>query len=111
MSWIQPSTYGMKEPLGRQKGTCESAQEGALGSRSCRPFSVTWCPVCEEGQQGMRPQQIRAARERTTRGIYCGSVVKKPPAKQEMWLLSLGLEDPLEKEMATHSSILARESP
>ena len=28
---------------------------------------------------------------------------------QEMWVQSLGLEDPLEKEMATHSSILAWE--
>ena len=26
---------------------------------------------------------------------------------QEMWVLSLGQKDPLEKEMATHSSILA----
>ena len=26
---------------------------------------------------------------------------------QEMWVLSLGGEDPLEKEMGTHSSILA----
>ena len=30
---------------------------------------------------------------------------------QEMWVLSLGWEDPLEKEMATHSSILAWKIP
>ena len=30
---------------------------------------------------------------------------------QEMWVQSLGREDPLEKEMATHSSILAWENP
>ena len=30
---------------------------------------------------------------------------------QEMWVLSLGQEDPLEKEMATHSSILAWRIP
>ena len=36
-------------------------------------------------------------------------MVMNPPAKQEMWVQSLGQEDPLEKEMATHSSILARE--
>ena len=30
---------------------------------------------------------------------------------QEMWVSSLGWEDPLEKEMATHSSILAWEIP
>ena len=32
--------------------------------------------------------------------------VKNPPAMQETWVWSLGQEDPLEKEMATHSSIL-----
>ena len=36
-----------------------------------------------------------------------GSVVKNPPAMQEMEVQSLGWEDTLEKEMATHSSILA----
>ena len=34
-------------------------------------------------------------------------MVKDLPAKQEMQVQSLGWEDPLEKEMATHSSILA----
>ena len=36
-----------------------------------------------------------------------GSVVKNIPAKQETWVLSLDWEDFLEKEMATHCSILA----
>ena len=40
-----------------------------------------------------------------------GSAVKNLPAMQEMWVPSLGGEDPLEKEMATHSSILAWEIP
>ena len=40
-----------------------------------------------------------------------GSVVKNQPAKQEMWVPSLGQEDALEKEMATHSSILAWRIP
>ena len=34
-------------------------------------------------------------------------MVKNSPAVQEMQVRSLGQEDPLEKEMATHSSILA----
>ena len=34
-------------------------------------------------------------------------MVKNLPAKQETKVPSLGQEDPLEKEMATHSSILA----
>jgi len=36
-------------------------------------------------------------------------MVKNLPDKQEMWVQSLGQEDPLGKEMATHSSILAGE--
>ena len=39
------------------------------------------------------------------------SVVKNPPAVQEMQVPVLGGEDPLEEEMATHSSILAWEIP
>ena len=38
-------------------------------------------------------------------------LVKNPPAMQEIWVQSLGWEDPLEKGMATHSSILAWEIP
>ena len=38
-------------------------------------------------------------------------MVNNPPAIQETWVRSLGQEDPLEKEMATHSSILAKRIP
>ena len=38
-------------------------------------------------------------------------MVKNLPALQETQVLSLGREDPLEKEVATHSSILAWEIP
>ena len=37
--------------------------------------------------------------------------VKNLPAMQEIWVLSLGQEDPLEKEMATHSTVLAWKTP
>ena len=37
--------------------------------------------------------------------------LKRLPAMQETWVQSLGREDPLEKEMATHSSILAWRIP
>ena len=56
-----------------------------------------------------------------TQGFWCrvercrsfprGSAVKNPPAMNEMWAWSLGQEDPLEKEMATHSSTLAWRIP
>ena len=38
-------------------------------------------------------------------------MVKNLPAVQETMVLSLGQEDPLEKEMATHSSVLAWRIP
>ena len=38
-------------------------------------------------------------------------MAKDPSAMQETWVRSLGGEDPLEKEMATHSSILAWRIP
>ena len=38
-------------------------------------------------------------------------MIKNPPAKQETLVRSLGREDRLKKEMATHSSILAWEIP
>ena len=38
-------------------------------------------------------------------------LVKNLPAMQETWIRSLGWEDPLEKEMATHSSTLTWKIP
>ena len=38
-------------------------------------------------------------------------MVKRLPAMLETWVQFLGREDPLEKEMATHSSILAWKIP
>ena len=40
-----------------------------------------------------------------------GLTVKRLPTMWEIWVLSLGREDPLEKEMATHSSTLAWKNP
>ena len=47
----------------------------------------------------------------TNRGFPGGSVVKILPAKQKLWVQSLGQKGPLEKEVATHSSILTWEVP
>ena len=44
-------------------------------------------------------------------GFPGGSVVKNHPTTQEMWVQSLDWEDPLEEEMATHSSVLSWEIP
>ena len=44
-------------------------------------------------------------------GLTCWLSGKIPPAKQEMWVQSLGWEDSLEKEMATLSGILVWKIP
>ena len=43
--------------------------------------------------------------------ILVAQVVKNMPAMQETWVRSLDWEDPLEKRMAPHSSILAWKVP
>ena len=44
-------------------------------------------------------------------GFPSGSAVKNMPAKQQTWVQSLSKEDPLEKDMPTHSSSLPWEIP
>ena len=44
-------------------------------------------------------------------GSLVAQTVKNLPAVQEAWVQSLGQENPLEKEMATHSSILTWRIP
>ena len=45
------------------------------------------------------------------RSSLVAQTVKRLPVMQEIWVWSLGQEDPLEREMATHSSILAWRIP
>ena len=59
-------------------------------------------------------QETRIERDTCTPMFIASLVaqmIKNLPAVQETWLQSLGLEDPLEKGMATHSSILAWRIP
>ena len=55
------------------------------------------CHHCQEAQNW----------EPATTSPQVAEMVKNLPAMQEMWVQSLGWEDPLEKGMATHFSILA----
>ena len=65
--------------------------------------------VCVEGgTQGFRLLRLRLVNYLGSPG---GSLVKNPPVMQETQVQSLGWKDPLEKEMATHSSILAWRIP
>ena len=47
----------------------------------------------------------------TDYNMVLAQMVKNPPAMQETWVRSMSWEDPLEKEMATHFSILAWSIP
>ena len=51
--------------------------------------------------------QLAGMRWELKRAFLVTRTVKHLPAMQETWVRSLGWEDPLEKEMATHSSTLA----
>ena len=48
---------------------------------------------------------------KVSRASLVAQLVKNPPATQEIWVRSLGWEDPLEKGKATHSSILSWRIP
>ena len=58
---------------------------------------------------------LSSSSHKDTRGFPGGSAVKTLPATaqetQVTWVQSLGWEDPLEEEMASHSSILAWRTP
>ena len=45
------------------------------------------------------------------RASLVAQIVRNPPEMKETWVQSLGWEDPLEEEMAIHSSILAWRIP
>ena len=68
---------------------------------------------CNRGDPGSIPGLGRSAGEGTGYPLQSSwaslavQLVKSPPAMRETWVPSLGWEDPLEKGMATHSSILA----
>ena len=56
------------------------------------------------------PDDVRM-RLTVTWALPVAQMVKNPPAMRETWIQSLGWEEPLEKGMATHSSILAWRIP
>ena len=68
--------------------------------------------ACNAGDPGSLPgsgkfaERIRYPLQYSWASLVA-QLVKNQPAMQETWVRSLGWEDPLEKEMATHSSILA----
>ena len=56
-------------------------------------------------------QDSEAGNSRTARASLVAQMVDSPPPNAESWVRSLGWEDPLEKDMETHSSIRAWRIP
>ena len=81
-----------------------------MGNRgeSSSVFSGSW--LVSLGLWGERGTNI-SRRYRASWASLVAQTVKNLPAMQETSVPSLGWEDPLEKGMATHSSILAWEIP
>ena len=69
--------------------------------------------TCNAGDPGSIPGSGRSAGEglgyplQYSWASLVAQLVKNPPAMRETWVRSLGWEDPLKKEKATHSNILA----
>ena len=73
--------------------------------------------ACNAGHPGSIPGSGRSAGEgigyplQYSLASLVVQLVKNPPALQEIWVRSLGWEDPLEKGKATHSTLLAWRIP
>ena len=70
-------------------------------------------PACDAGDPGSTPGSRRSTGEGIGYPLHyswaslVAQLVRNPPAMRETWVQSMGCEDPLEKEKATHFSILA----
>ena len=64
-----------------------------------------WASVYGVAQSRTRVRQLSSSS--SSRACLVAQMVKRLPTMRETWVQSLGQEDPLEKEMATHSNILA----
>ena len=73
--------------------------------------------ACNTGDPGLIPGLERSAGEgigyplQYSWASLVAQLIKNPPAMRETWVCSLGWEDPLEKEKATHSIILVWRTP
>ena len=100
-----------------KKAVPKNAQTAAQLHSSHTHGSVGKESTCSEGDPSSIPWLGRSAGEgmgytlQHTWASLVAQLVKNPPAMQETWVQSLGWEDPLEKEKATHSSILAWRIP
>ena len=76
--------------------------KGSISPESCGFLGNGWL---------LEKIRISGGRWVTVRASLVAQIVKNLPAMQDKGVQFLGWEDPLEKEMATHSSILAWKIP
>ena len=60
---------------------------------------------------GNAETRVQTRKSKYRVNVLVAQMVKNLPEVQETWVCSLGLEDPLEEDMATHSSVLAWRVP
>ena len=90
--------------------------EGNRTPRQCsclenpRDGGAWWAAVYGAAQSWTRLKQLSSSSS-SSRTSLIAQLENNLPAMQETWVRSLGQEDPLEKKLATHSSILAWRIP
>ena len=100
------------------EGEDSNQQEAEAWNHMCGLEHISWRSGPGQGSEAGRWAKGRAYWKNKRAGLLSiapklcmgfpdGTVVKNPPAMQEIRVWSLGQEDPLEKEMAIHTSILA----
>ena len=75
-----------------------------------RDGGAWWAAVYGAAQSWTRLKQLSSSSS-SSRTSLIAQLENNLPAMQETWVRSLGQEDPLEKKLATHSSILAWRIP
>ena len=98
----------------REKPRSLQLEKSSCGNKDFSGGSDDQEFTCSVGDLGPIPGLGRSPGERNSNPLQYSLVaqrVKHLPAMQETWVWSLGQEDPLEKEMATHSSTLAWKNP
>ena len=118
--YLLPSTESFTNTKGCEICSCtvsHTFQESGQHLQRAAVLSKAWFFKPHTDLQSRWPTQfyfiipgVKVPTQKSS-GFPGGSVVKNPPAMQEMQVQSLGWEDPLGEEMITHSRILAWRIP
>ena len=97
------SLHNVSSSAGKESA-CNAGDPGSVPGRST-PFD-SW-KICWEDLLGRSAGEGIGYSLQYSWSSLVAQLVKNPPAVWETWVRPLGWEDPLEEEMATHSSVLA----